>query len=99
MRYSFTVPRRSRDSKHGNKIITDLRGRPEMNSPELLTVPESAAYVRYKPSTIRAWILNKKINYVKLGGKVFLRRCDLDSLIARSLVPAKLAVATVEATS
>jgi excisionase family DNA binding protein len=67
-----------------------------MNSTELLTVPEerltvpeSAAYLRYKPSTIRAWILNKKINYVKLGGKVFLRRCDLDSLIAKSLIQAK----------
>ena len=60
-----------------------------MESQELLTASEAGSYVRYKESTIRAWILNRKINYLKIGGKVFLRRSDLDSLVAQSLVPAR----------
>ncbi len=60
-----------------------------MDSSDLLTAAESASYLRYKQSTIRAWIWKKKITYMKVGGKVFLRRCDLDSLIKNSVVPAK----------
>jgi len=58
-------------------------------NPELLTIPEGSTYTRLKPSTLRAWILRRKIAYVKLGGRVFLRRGDLERLIAQSVVPAK----------
>ncbi|HKT87949.1 MAG TPA: helix-turn-helix domain-containing protein [Candidatus Sulfotelmatobacter sp.] len=60
-----------------------------MDYPELLKAREAATYLRYKESTIRAWILDRRIPYVKLGGKVLLRRSDLDALIAKSVVPAK----------
>jgi excisionase family DNA binding protein len=56
---------------------------------ELLTVPESSAMLRLQPSTVRAWILAKRIPYVKLGGRVFLRRSDCEALIASSIVPAR----------
>jgi excisionase family DNA binding protein len=56
---------------------------------DLLTVPEAAAALRLKPSTMRAWILQRRIQYAKLGGKVLLRRCDLERLLATSLVPAR----------
>jgi excisionase family DNA binding protein len=56
---------------------------------DLLTVAESAALLRLKASTVRAWILAKRIPYVKLGGRVFLRRCDCEALIAASIVPAR----------
>jgi excisionase family DNA binding protein len=59
------------------------------DSPELLTVAESAAMLRLKPSTIRAWILDRKIPHVKLGSRVFLRRADCETLIRASLVPAR----------
>jgi excisionase family DNA binding protein len=55
----------------------------------LLTVAESAALLRLKPSTVRAWVLHRKIAYVKLGGRVFLRTSDCEALIATSLVPAR----------
>lgn len=55
----------------------------------LLTVPEAADILRLKPSTIRAWILHRKIAYLKLGGRVFLRRSDCEALIAASIVPAR----------
>jgi predicted site-specific integrase-resolvase len=40
-----------------------------------------------KVSTLRSWVLHRKIPYVKLlGGRVFLRKSDLEKLIAESLV-------------
>jgi excisionase family DNA binding protein len=62
---------------------------PGTGEPSLLTVSEGASFLRLKPSTIRAWILGRRINHVKLGGRVLLRRCDLENLIVESLVPAK----------
>ena len=56
--------------------------------PELLTIPEAAALLRLKPSTVRAWLLKRRIAYVKLGRRVFLRRADVEELIAQSVVPA-----------
>jgi excisionase family DNA binding protein len=40
---------------------------------ELLDVKEAAARLRLKPTTIRAWILNRKIPFVKIGGRVLIR--------------------------
>ena len=55
---------------------------------DLLTVPETAAFLRVKPSTIRAWVCQRRIPFVKLGGRlVRIRRSDAEALIAASLVP------------
>jgi len=59
-------------------------------SNELLSVDESASLLKLKSSTIRDWILNRQIPFVKLGRRVFLRRADLETLIANSVVPAKV---------
>lgn len=57
---------------------------------DLLTVSEAAGLLRLKVSTIRAWVLNRQIPHVKLGGKrVFFRRGDLEGLVTASVVPAK----------
>ena len=54
---------------------------------ELLTVPEAAALLRLKPSTIRSWVCKKRIPYVKLGGRlVRIRRSDAEALIAESVI-------------
>ena len=55
----------------------------------LLDVGEAASFCHVKASTIRSWILKSQVPYVKLGRRVFLRRPDLEKLIADSLVPAK----------
>jgi excisionase family DNA binding protein len=56
----------------------------------LLTVAETAALLRLKVSTVRAWVLNRRIPFVKLGGKrVLFRREDLAALVASSIVPAE----------
>jgi excisionase family DNA binding protein len=57
----------------------------------LLTVPETAALLRLKPSTVRAWVLRRKIPYVKVGRLVRLRRADVDALIEASVVRARSA--------
>jgi len=56
---------------------------------ELLTVKETAQRLRLAESTIRAWILNRKISYEKIGGRVFIQSADIDSLIAKSYRPAQ----------
>jgi excisionase family DNA binding protein len=59
-------------------------------STDLLTVPETAALLRLKVSTVRAWVLQRRVPFVKLGGKrVFFRRADLETLISTSVVPAE----------
>jgi excisionase family DNA binding protein len=55
---------------------------------DLLTVPEAAALLRLKPSTIRAWTSHRRIPFVKLGRLVRIRRSDVEALIAESVVPA-----------
>jgi len=57
---------------------------------DLLTVKEASDLLRLKVSTIRAWVLQRRVPFVKLGGKrVLFRRQDLDALVASSIVPAK----------
>jgi excisionase family DNA binding protein len=55
----------------------------------LLDVPEAANLLRLKQSTVRAWMLEKRLPYVKLGRRVFLRRSDLLGLISNSIVPVR----------
>jgi excisionase family DNA binding protein len=60
-----------------------------MADADLLTIPEAANILRLKVSTIRAWVLQRKLPHVKLGRRVFLRRRDIESLIDASVVPAR----------
>ena len=56
---------------------------------ELLDVPEAAAVLHLKESTIRKWIYLRKLPHLKLGSRVFVRRQDIESKITESLVPAR----------
>jgi excisionase family DNA binding protein len=53
---------------------------------ELLTVSEVSLFLRLEISTIRSWILKKKIPYVKLGRRVFVRRSDAQNAIESSVI-------------
>jgi excisionase family DNA binding protein len=49
---------------------------------DLMTVPEAAEFFRVKVSTIRAWVLYRKIPFLKLGGKlVRFRRRELEEFL------------------
>jgi excisionase family DNA binding protein len=56
---------------------------------ELLTVSEASAILRLKVSTVRSWLLKRRVPFVKLGGRVFLQRSDCLALIEASRIPAQ----------
>jgi excisionase family DNA binding protein len=58
-----------------------------MNS-DLLTVSEAAEILRLRVSTIRAWVCQRKIPYVKVGRLVRILRSDVEALIKSSFVEA-----------
>lgn len=55
----------------------------------LVNLTEAAEMLRLKPSTLRAWVLRRKIPFVKLGRRVLFRRSDIEALIAVSVIPAR----------
>jgi excisionase family DNA binding protein len=55
----------------------------------LLTLPEAGSLLRLKTSTLRAWVLRRKIPYVKVGRLVRVRRADVEALISASIMPAR----------
>jgi len=59
-----------------------------MPESELLTLPEAAKLLRVKVSTLRAWRAARKLPFVKLAGKVLLRRADLERFVEASVIPA-----------
>jgi excisionase family DNA binding protein len=59
-----------------------------MTDVELLSVSEASGMLRIKVSTVRSWLLKRRIPFVKLGGRVFLRRSDCLALIEASVVSA-----------
>jgi len=53
---------------------------------QLLTVEETADMLRLKASTIRSWVLQRRIAYVKMGRRVFIRESDAQAVIDSSIV-------------
>ena len=68
-----------------------------MPDPGLLTIAEASAILRLRPSTLRAWILRRRLPYCKVGRLVRIRRADVDALIAASVVFARPATTRVAA--
>lgn len=60
----------------------------QQNESGLMDVRETAGFLRLKVSTIRAWMLKRRIPYVKLGGRVFVRKVDAEALITANTKPA-----------
>jgi excisionase family DNA binding protein len=52
---------------------------------DLLTIRETAYRTRLSESTIRSWILARKIVFIKLGSRVFIRRETVESLCTRGV--------------
>ena len=57
---------------------------------KLLTVVEAAAALGLKPATIRAWILRRKLLYVRCGRAIRVPEQVIEEFIARNTVPAKV---------
>jgi excisionase family DNA binding protein len=56
---------------------------------DLLTIAEGAAHLRLSIFTVRSWIFQKRIPFVRLGRRVLLRREDLEKLVNDGLVEAR----------
>jgi len=54
---------------------------------KLLTVQEAADTLGIKVSTLRAWTLRRKIEFVKVGRLVRIRQEVIDELIAKNTIP------------
>ena len=63
---------------------------PVIQSSSLLNIRETAAVLRLSVSTIRSWVLNRRIPFVKLGKAIRFRRVDVDAFIAASVVSAEV---------
>ena len=51
----------------------------------LMTVDEAAAYLRLAPWTLRHWVCQKRIPYVRLGRSVRFRRKDMERFVTQNL--------------
>ncbi len=55
----------------------------------LVAIPVAAAQLGLKPATVRDWIYQRKIDYVKVGRAVRISEDTIRALIERGTIPAK----------
>ena len=55
----------------------------------LLTVPQAAERLGVRPSTVRFWIWQRRIAFVRVGRCIRIGDETIDALIARGTVPAR----------
>jgi excisionase family DNA binding protein len=57
---------------------------------KLLTVKQAGEALGLKPSTMRAWVLRRKIGYVRVGSRaVRVPLAEVERLIAEGTIPAR----------
>jgi len=53
------------------------------------TVRETSKALGLTESTIRSWILERRINFVKLGGAIRISEKEIDRILRQGTVPRK----------
>jgi len=62
----------------------------EKKASRLLRVEEAAEYLNVKPSTIRAWLLRRKLTSVRVGQRAVRIPLEaLERLVAENTIPAR----------
>ena len=56
---------------------------------DLLNLQDGAKELKISLHTMRAWVFQKRIPFVRLGRRVLLRRKDLEEFVNRNVVEAK----------
>ena len=54
-------------------------------------VQKAAERLGLKPSTVRTWILHRKISYVKIGRAVRIPEQEIERIIRENTIPARAA--------
>lgn len=55
----------------------------------MLNVNDAAQLLGLKPTTLRAWILHRKIEFVRVGRAVRIPAKAIDEFIERNTIPAR----------
>jgi excisionase family DNA binding protein len=55
----------------------------------LLTVPEAAKRLAIKESTVKAWLLRRRLAFVRVGRSVRVPLAEIQRVIAEGTVPAR----------
>jgi excisionase family DNA binding protein len=58
------------------------------NGGNLLTVPEAAVMLNIQQDTLRHWLCDRRLPFVKIGGRTRLRRHDVEAYIEAQTIPA-----------
>jgi excisionase family DNA binding protein len=59
---------------------------PKVNENVLLTIPEAAVRLRRSTATLRAWVSQRKIAFVRIGGGVLIPESVITDIVARGYV-------------
>jgi excisionase family DNA binding protein len=69
--------------------MEDKKGQTLKAADWLLRVEEAAELLAVKPSTIRAWLLHRKIGKVRVGARaVRIRASEIERIISQGNIPA-----------
>ena len=60
----------------------------QRSSQTRLSIPDAAAYLGVRPSTIRQWVWRRKIDTVRIGRCVRIPQAALDRVVERGTLPA-----------
>jgi excisionase family DNA binding protein len=56
----------------------------------MLTVSEAARILGLQESTLRAWVMRRRIDYLKLGRSIRIEQAEIDRLLEQARVPRKV---------
>jgi excisionase family DNA binding protein len=56
---------------------------------KLLNIRESAEVLRLSPNTLRAWIFQKRVPFVRMDRRILFREKDLEEMIKKGFQNAK----------
>jgi excisionase family DNA binding protein len=57
--------------------------------PRLLSIKEASEVLAIKPATVRAWLLRRRLPFVKVGRSVRIPADAIAQFIERNTIPAK----------
>ncbi len=58
-----------------------------MQSEQLLRIPEVAEQLTLRPVTIRAWLVRRKLAYLRIGRSIRIPRSEVDRVLSEGMVP------------